>query len=101
MTIKIQDNGYEARGIQRIISIFNTVAGKLFPECEVEHFYYGDKLSMTDVRLEPGRYAHFNISEKRVSLNGYTCSRDDLILFQNMTHNDELYKGKLMQLAQA
>lgn len=44
MTIKIQDNGYAAGGIQHMISIFNTVAGKLFPECEVEHFYYGDKL---------------------------------------------------------
>lgn len=101
MTIKIQDNGYAAGGIQHMISIFNTVAGKLFPECEVEHFYYGDKLSMTDVILAPGRYAHFNISAKRVSLNGYTCSREDLIRFQSMTHNDELYKGKLIQMAQA
>lgn len=99
MTINTNTNGYTAENIQKMIDIFNKAAEKLFPECEVEHFYYGDKLSMTDIRLNPGHYAHFNITEKRVSLDGYECSRDELMIFQSMTYRDELYNGKLMQIA--
>ena len=54
---------------------------------------------MADVVLEPGRYAHFNVTAKRVSLCGYTCSTEDLEKFGSMTHKDELYNGKLLEIA--
>jgi hypothetical protein len=101
MTIINNSNGYTASGIQKMLNTFNNAAEKLFPACEIEHFYYGDKLSMTTLRLRPGRYAHFNISENRVSLTGYECSREELTTFQSMTYKDELYKGNLLQLARA
>lgn len=101
MTINTISNGYKAEGVQKLIDLFNKAAEKLFPECEVEHFYYGDKISMTDVRLYPGCYAHFSIGENRVSLTGWTCKRDDLMKFQSMTYKDDLYAGKLLQIAKA
>ena len=100
MTTKIQDNGYAAAGIQKMIAIFNKATEKLFPNCEVEHFYYGDTLSMSTVRLAPGHYGHFNIGENRVALTGYTCSWDELDLFKSMTYRDECFKGQLLQLAE-
>lgn len=99
ITVKTKSNGYKAEGIQNMIGKFEKAAAQLFPGCTVRHFYYGDSLDMADVVLEPGRYAHFNVTAKRVSLCGYTCSSEDLEKFGNMTHNDELYNGKLLEIA--
>ena len=104
ITIEIQDNGYKAENIQPMIAVFNKVAAKMFPRCTVRHFYYGDKLDMVNVEIKgnrsfPGYYAHFNISKNRVSLNGYTCDDESLMKFISMTHNDECYAGKLLELA--
>jgi len=99
ITIEKQDNGYTAESIQPMIAVFEKVAADLFPGCTVRHFYYGDALDMADVVTAPGMYAHFNISRRRVSLNGYTCSGPDLLKYQSMTHNDECYAGKLLELA--
>lgn len=71
ITVETKSNGYKAEGIQSMIGKFETAAAQLFPGCTVRHFYYGDALDMADVVLEPGRYAHFNVTAKRVSLCGY------------------------------
>ena len=94
-------NGYSAETIQAMIKVFETVASKLFPGCLVRHFYYGDHLDMADIVLESGFYAHFNVTAKRVSLSGYSCSSEDLRKFQSMTYKDECYKGRLLELANA
>lgn len=100
ITVETQSNGYKAEGIQSMIRKFEQAAAYLFPGCTVRHFYYGDSLDMADVVLEPGRYAHFNVTAKRVSLSGYTCSSGDLEMFGSMTYNDELYDGKLQEIAE-
>lgn len=96
--IEIKDNGYKAEAIQIVIRKFNKAAAFLFPGCTVRHFYYGDTLDMADVVLGPGRYAHFNITAKRVSLCGYECSSTELEQFGGMTLNDECFKGDLLEL---
>lgn len=98
ITIETKDNGYKAEAVQTMIRKFDRAAAFLFPGCTVRHFYYGDALDMADVVLEPGRYAHFNITAKRVSLCGYTCSSAELEQFSGMTLNDECYKGDLLDL---
>lgn len=99
ITIETKDNGYKAEAVQPMIHNFDKVAAFLFPGCTVRHFYYGDALDMADIVLEPGRYANFNITAKRVSLCGYTCSAAELEQFSSMTLNDECYKGNLLGLA--
>lgn len=99
IAIETKTNGYTAEPVQDMIQKFEKVAERLFPCCTVKHFYYGDTLDMADIVLSPGKYAHFNISANRVSLNGYTCSGEDLLKFESMTHRDELYDGKLLELA--
>ena len=99
ITVETKSNGYKAEAIQTMIRKFEKAAAFLFPGCTVRHFYYGDTLDMADVVLGPGRYAHFNITAKRVSLCGYTCSTEDLEKFGSMTHKDELYNGKLLEIA--
>lgn len=76
--VTIKDNGYKAERLQDMIRKFERAAAQLFPGCTMQHFYYGDGLSMTDLVLGPSRYAHFNIAADRVSLGGYTCSDEDL-----------------------
>ena len=99
ITIETKSNGYKAEGIQAMIGKFEEAAAQLFPGCTVRHFYYGDYLDMADVVLGSGRYAHFNVTAKRVSLCGYTCSSEELEKFGSMTHNDELYQGRLLEIA--
>jgi hypothetical protein len=83
-----------------MIASFEKAAEKLFSECTVKHFYYGDYLDMADIVLEPGKYTHFIIASKRVSLTGYTCSREELAKFESLTYNDELYDGQLFKIAE-
>lgn len=97
--VTIKDNGYRAEGVQGTIRAFERAAVQLFPGCTIQHFYYGNGLSMTDLVLGPSQYAHFDISANRVSLGGYTCSEEDLEKLGNMTHNDRLYGGKLLEIA--
>lgn len=100
MKIESKTNGYTAEGLQSMIMTFENAAKKLFPECTVKHFYYGNRLDMADIVLGPGKYAHFNIASKRVSLTGYTCSNEELARFESMTYKDELYDGQLLELAE-
>lgn len=98
MTINVKTNGYQAATLQTMIKTLNQAAEKCFPGCEVNHFYYGDKLSFTDILLSPGHHASFSITENEIHLNGYECSKQELIIFQDMTHNDWLYNGKLFEI---
>lgn len=97
--IETKTNGYKAEGLQDIISKFERVAANLFPGCTLSHFYYGDFLDMADIGIGEGNYAHFNITAKRVSLTGYAGMSKDVRKWESMTYNDELYDGKLMELA--
>lgn len=99
MTIKTQDNGYKAEAIQEMIAIFNTAAQAVFGDCEVEHFYYGDGLSMAAIRLPNGNYGHYNITANRVSLTGYTASCENYTKMTTLTYRDECYRGYLREIA--
>ena len=101
MKIETKTNGYAADGIQKMIRLFEEVAESLFPNCTVRHFYYGDYLDMADLVIQPGEYCHFNIRENRVSINGFCGSRENVWKFESMTYNDEIYDGKLLELASA
>ena len=99
ITIKTKTNGYKAEGLQEMIRRFEKVAADLFPGCTVEHFYYGDYLDMADIIIGNGNYCHFNITAKRVSMNGLTGMPEDVRKWESMTYRDELYNGKLIELA--
>ena len=99
--IETKTNGYKAEGLQEMISKFEKVAAKLFPGCTVSHFYYGDYLDMADIGIGNCNYCHFNIRANRVSINGYTAMSEDVRKFESMTYNDELYNGKLLELAES
>lgn len=107
MSIRIETktNGYKAEGLQEMIAKFEKVAGLLFPDCTVRHFYYGDHLDFADIILGTGdhgnHYGSFNITAHRVSFNSHTCSEDEYKRFTMMTHRDELFDGKLLELADA
>lgn len=100
-TIKIETktNGYKAEALQPIIAKFEKVAADIFPGCTISHFYYGDSIDMVDLIVRPGDYAHFHIYKNSVRLNGYCGTDDDVAKFKSMTHGDELFDGKLMELA--
>lgn len=99
MKTETTTNGYDAERIQPMIKTFEQAAEKLFPDCTVRHFYYGEYLVMTDILLEPGEYANFNVSANRVSLTGYTCSDANLKIFESFTYRDECFNGKLFEIA--
>ena len=98
--IETKTNGYKAEGLQSMIVKFEKVAADLFPGCTVSHFYYGDHLDMVDVIVRPGDCCHFNLRANRVSINGYAGTHEDVKKWEIMTHNDELYDGKLLELAE-
>lgn len=97
--IETKTNGYTAETIQGMIKTFENVAARLFPGCLVRHFYYGDRLDMADIVLGDGHYAQFNITAKRVSLCGYILTYEQRDLAGSMTHKDECYDGRLLELA--
>ena len=101
MTIELKTNGYKAEDLQTLISLFNKAAENLFGECSVKHFYYGDELDMITVVLPNRNYAYFNLSKKRVSFNGHTCTNDEYNKFVQLTYNDNLYgmNGRLIETA--
>ena len=94
--IIVKTNGYKlSTELSKVVTEFSTMACETMEVKEIEHFYYGDKLVMTSVRLSNGHYGHFNITEKRVSFNGHTCLLEEKKLFANLTWNDEIFNGKL------
>lgn len=101
MKITTKANGYMVgTELEAMIKRFENAVDKLFGShaSEIEHFYYGDKLDMVTVRLVNGNYGDFNLSAKRVSYTGCTCSHAESKTFEMLTYNDELYKGKLLEL---
>lgn len=99
MEITTKTNGYTiSEELETMKQRFEYVCSILFPEWEVEHFYYGNKLIMTTIRGNGCEYADFNITAKRVSFNGHTLSRKNYKLCEAMTHNDECYNGRLLEL---
>lgn len=93
MVIVVKDNGFRCEVTQPRIKEFNRNVEILFPDCkEIEHFYYGDVLVMTTVRLMNGDYGHFNIMPYRVSFNGHTCSSENYKNFEQLTLNDECHQ---------
>ena len=94
--IILKTNGYKlSNELYHVVETFNVIAQETMEVKEIEYFYYGDKLVMTSVRLINGNYGQFNITEKRVSFNGHTCTTEEKKLFEDLTWNDELFNGKL------
>ena len=98
--IETKTNGYRAETILDMISKFDKAAARLFPGCPVRHYYYGDYLDMADVVLPNGDYGHFNVTAKRVSFNGHCGDGENIRKMESMTYNDELFNGKLLELAE-
>ena len=108
MTIKIETttNGYKAEKLQGMIARFNKAVKILWPGAigkgvTVQHFYYGDDVDMITIRTVGG-YAHFNLTQKRVSLTGLSAADNfEYNLFKEMTYRDGYYKGNLLGIAGA
>lgn len=99
MKITVKDNGYKISSeLDTMIKRFEYCASVLFPDGEIEHFYYGEKLDMLRMKFKGCAYADFNITKNRVSLTGYTCTMSDVKTLAGLTHNDECYDGRLLQL---
>ena len=52
---------------------------------------------MTDIVLDNGHYGQFNVTAKRVSFGGHTCTGAEKEVFGALTFNDDLYKGGLIK----
>lgn len=99
MKITTKTNGYTISAeLDTMVKRFEYVASVLFPEWEMEHFYYGDKLVMTSICNGNGEGAHFNITAKRVSFNSHALSTKNKELCESMTWNDECFNGRLLEL---
>lgn len=98
MTSLTKTNGYKAEALQEMKATFDRAVEKLFPEATVNHFYYGEHLDMIDVKLPNKSYGSFNLSANRVSFNGHTCYDEEYTKFTQLTHNDELFNGKLLEI---
>ena len=102
ITIQTQTNGYKAEKLQNMIARFDKAVKKLWRDSvKVEHFYYGDTVDMVTLHTEAG-YAHFNITQKRVSLTGLSAQDEvEFNLFKELTYRDECYTGNLLGIAGA
>ena len=103
ITISTQTNGYKAEKLQHMISRFDKAVKLLWKRetVKVEHFYYGDDVDMIMLHTENG-YAHFNLTQKRVSLHGLSASNDvEFNLFKELTYRDGYYTGNLLAIAGA
>lgn len=99
--ISTKTNGYKAEKLQNMISRFNKAVKLLWKReaVTVEHFYYGDDVDMVTIHTEKG-YANFNITQKRVALNGLSAVNDvEFNLFKELTYRDECYTGNIFALA--
>lgn len=101
MEITTKDNGFKVSNeLEKVIARFEEVAIERFGREnieKIEHFYYTDKMSMTDIILVNDRdYAHFNIYTKGVYFSGHTCTEEEYKIFTSLCWNDECYPhGKL------
>ena len=95
--IIIKDNGFKpSEQLLQVREDWEQLVESTFDNIkEIEYFYYGAELIMASVRLTDKSYGHFNITEKRVSFNGHTCTYTQYMGFSKCTWNDELYEGKL------
>ena len=106
MSIKIETatNGYKAEALQGMIARFNKAVKILWPGAigkgvTVQHFYYGDDVDMITI-WTVGGYAHFNLTQNRVALNGLSAADNfEYNLFKEMTYRDGYYKGNLLGIA--
>lgn len=96
----VKTNGYEAdKGLIRMVRTFEKAAERTFGSAEIDHFLYGGKLDMVRLVVGDGHYGDFNITAGRVSFNGHECSMEERRAFESLTYNDELYSGKLLEIA--
>lgn len=99
MKIERKTNGYTiSEELKTMVERFEFAASVLFPEWEMEQFYYGSKLVMVTIKGNGCEFAEFNISANRVSLNSHTVSKTRFGLCESITHNDECYNGRLLKL---
>lgn len=92
--IRVKTNGYElTEEHKKVLKVWEEEAYKILDIKYIDEFYYGDKLVMATIKLNDGNYGHFNITEKRISLNGLTCTHEQHNLFATLTWNDECYIG--------
>lgn len=101
ITISTKTNGYKAEKLQNMISRFDKAVKILWKReaVTVEHFYYGDDCDMVTIRTEKG-YAHFNITQKRVALTGFSASNNvEYNLFKEITYRDGCFTGNLLGIA--
>ena len=100
MKITTKTNGYTiGEELDTMIKRFEYAASVLFPDWEIEHFYFGSNLDMVKIRnRELKEYADFNITANRVSFNGHTLTPEHHALMASLTHNDECFNGRLLQL---
>ncbi len=99
INIETKTNGYKAEGLQTMIARFEKVAADIFPGCTVAHFYYGDELDFAAIIVRHGTACSFNITANRVSIGSYGGSDEEVKKWESMTYRDELFNGKLIELA--
>lgn len=100
MTITTKTNGYTiSEELKTMVERFEYAASVLFPDWECEHFYYGDKVVMTEIKGNGCESAEFVIRKNRVSLEGRILSKKRYELCEALTHNDECHpNGRLLKL---
>lgn len=102
MKINTINNGYKAEGLQDMLAAFNRAAEKLLGADNIaliEHFYYGDHLSLTDIVLKDKHYGQYNITAHGVHFNGHACSNKEYGLLRMLTHDDPCHPSKLLEIA--
>lgn len=100
MKVEREDNGYKAsEKLEKMAKVFEKAVEKVFPGSTIEYFLIGDNWLLTKVRLENHHYGNFNVCENRVSFNGRMCSMDERKAFEALTYNDELFCGRLFEIA--
>lgn len=99
MEIITKSNGYElSEEHKKVLTHFEQESIKRLGKDNIEkiyHFFYGDKLSMTDIKLTNKDYCNYNITSKSVHLCGHTCTQEEFRIFQTLCWNDECYPGNL------
>lgn len=93
--IKRKTNGFEISDkLNHNINLFIEFIAFNFDNIKfIDLFYFLDKLVMVKVKLKNDDYATFHITENRIALQGYACTRDEYFIFTKATANDELYNG--------
>jgi hypothetical protein len=70
--------------LEEMIKRFENAIQKFFGShvSEIEHFYFDNNLDMVRVKLVNGNYGDFNLSSKRVSYTGCSCSHAENKTFE-------------------